>query len=147
VSDERLGGLLAELCQSFGGWDLLLDAGRLTTLGSGDMTLDLRRGSCRHNLRWHPPLVAGRRLRARLLDALPGLAIDWDSVTFAELSVRLRIAEQKGQRLSKVVWARRGPDDIFVGCDIEIAARMVVQDQSYTASWRGRQEWPKEWRG
>ena len=132
-----------ELCAAFGGPDLFLDAGALTTLGSGHLIVDVLRGACRHNLRWVPPLVITRILRDRFRAALDHGAISPDTVVAVELSVKLDLKEQKGARDQNVSWMIAG--DVFMSCTMEISSRITTTDANYTATAKVRREWPNEW--
>lgn len=122
---------------------MLHDARLLTRLGSGTLTLDILRGTCRHNKRWIPPLVILGVLRSRLTAALGDLAIPMESISDAALEVRFELHEQSDLKKKETVWV--GGEAGFVGCRMEIRAQLSMGEETSTVSLTAFQEWTREW--
>lgn len=127
----------------FGGWELLHDARSLTRLGSGHLTIDVLRGTCRYNQRWIAPLVIAGVLRSRLTAALADLAIPIESITAARLDVRLELRERSESKKRDTVWV--GAGQAFMGCALEMRGEVTSGDGTSAVSEKAWQEWPREW--
>lgn len=124
--------------------ELAHDAGPLTRLGNGQLRLDLRQMTARHEHSWFPMPHMGHRLRHRIGVALmtAELALEDLARLEVEAAVKLTVVPRTDAvSMRGINWC--GVDGPLVRYDAAVTTRLALDGQLFEGRHSGTMFWPE----
>ncbi|HWA14954.1 MAG TPA: hypothetical protein VG817_00875 [Gemmatimonadales bacterium] len=135
------------VAQYFISLELAHDAGQLTRMGAGRLTLDLLGRRAMHQHRFVPFLRIGHTLRHRIADALAQGEDPGGALTRAELEVECRyrtIPPNDTIDTKGITWC--GETGPLIEADLSVTVRLGTADHQWQAQHAGVTTWPERLR-
>lgn len=139
--------LAQSVAQSFVSLDLAHDAGQLTRLGPGRLTLDLLQRDACHQYTYVPFLRIGDNLRYRMLAELQRAGLPPANLRRAQMEIDCSyrtIPNTDTIRVKGINWC--GDAGPLVEATLAVTVRLGTAEGQWQAQHRGIMIWPETWR-